>query len=146
MRSLQFAFKELQQFGFDRFALGISAVAFGYAKVLTERGELALCITDIGLVGRRRDAGLMHVPIQYPVYDQIRIATNRGSEVCIVGLGQAVMTIGLGAVLGLFEAAQDLYLKAMALRVMAKFLQQSAHFVRFAQVATRHPEAAHGFS
>ncbi len=73
--------------------------------MVTEREQLALRVADVGLVGRRIDASLVHVAVEYTVYNQVGVAPNRRGEVGVVGLGETVVAISAGAVLRLLETA-----------------------------------------
>ena len=64
----------------------------------------------------------------------------------VVLLGETIVTVGTGAVLGLLETAQNVGLEGVALRVILEDFEQFAHLVHFAEVAALHAEAAHSLA
>src|SRR4051812_17373169 len=72
---------------------------------------------------------------KYTVDHQVRITTDRRSEVGVVRFVQAIMAVGRGAIAGLAHTAEQLRPKDVPLRMIPQYREQLHHLVAIHQIA-----------
>ncbi len=131
----QFAFEEFEELEFDVFAFGFGAVLLGGGEVVAEVIELGLGVVT-GFLRERFGVGeLVEIGFEKPVDDEVGIAADRGGEVGVVFLVEAVVAFGGGHVAGALEASQELDAKGVALRVFLDLLENFFDFVPVAEIS-----------